>query len=396
MAAANIISSLFSVVLFIYLARTLGPESLGYISYAFTFVFFLSNFIDLGLSTYGMREVAKDTTGVSNYVSEIVSFRIVIASVIVAVSAFFIFTIQGLTVARLVILESLLMLFTCALATEWAFQGIEKMHMVLVSFAVTSTLQICLVLLLVKGPKDFVKVPLIYFFATLPIICAYLKRLGFRLRLKAGDLKRMSYHLSSSLVIWAISLFAQVYNSFDVFILGLFRSAGDVGYFTISRRAAGALSLFIVFLANAILPRLSHALGTDKAQFKSATGKFLKTALLIAVFVFLPIIIFSDKLIMLTVGSDYLPASLPLRIMTTGLIFVLFNVPYSTGLIASGLEREVLKQAGACAAFSVISNFILIPKYGMIGASVSFVFAEGLALAWILYVYHRRIRFYIK
>jgi len=76
MGAANIISTIFGAIFIIYLARVLQPQALGYFSYAFTLVFFLANFIDLGLSTYGVREVAKDKGRVSEYASEIISFRL--------------------------------------------------------------------------------------------------------------------------------------------------------------------------------------------------------------------------------------------------------------------------------------------------------------------------------
>ena len=107
MAAANVTSSLFSIALFIYMARALEPKAFGYVSYALTIVFFLAKFVDLGLSTYGVREVAKDKLRVSEYVSEIVSFRLVIAAflIIVAMTAALVFheagplrAIVGLTV----------------------------------------------------------------------------------------------------------------------------------------------------------------------------------------------------------------------------------------------------------------------------------------------------------
>ena len=84
MAAANMVGSLFSISLFIYLARTLKAEAFGTVSYAHSFAFYLLNFVDLGLTTYGIREVAKDRSKVSEYVSGIVSFRLVIAAIMLA------------------------------------------------------------------------------------------------------------------------------------------------------------------------------------------------------------------------------------------------------------------------------------------------------------------------
>jgi O-antigen/teichoic acid export membrane protein len=70
MAAANIIGSFFSIMLFVYLARALKVEAFGTLSYAHSVIFYILNFVDLGLSTYGIREVAKDRARVSEYVSE--------------------------------------------------------------------------------------------------------------------------------------------------------------------------------------------------------------------------------------------------------------------------------------------------------------------------------------
>jgi len=393
MAAANVVSSLFSVVLFVYLARTLMPDAFGYLSYAFTLIFFVANFIDLGLSTYGMREISKNRPRLSDYVSEIVSFRFIIAGILYVVFVIVAFLWPNAGVLKAVILSSSLMLFVFGFATEWAFQGIEKMHMVFISSTVTSVLQVGLIYILVRGPGDLLKVPVLYFVGALPIIVAFLVLLKFRLKVKVSDLRRMMSYLSSSLVIWLISVFAQVYNGLDIFIVGLFRSIAEVGSFTVARRITGGVVGFMLFLANAVLPRLSHALTKDLCQFRLATQKFLKLAIFLTIFGFLPLILFSKEFISVTFGREYLSANVPLKIMLAGLALVLFNLPYSTGLIACGLEKEVLKQTIGSAAINIVSNFILVPRYGIIGASLSFFLAEAFALAWILWAYKRKMVF---
>lgn len=392
LAAANIMSSLFGAGLFIYLARVLGPDAFGYFSYALTITFFLANFVDMGLSTYGIREVAKNKTRVSDYTSEIVSFRFLVASFLF--SALIIVTLLSAhsPILKTIIITSSLMLFTFALATEWAFQGTEKMRMVFISFCVTSVLQVGLTLLFVKKPSDLYRAPVIYFLATVPILIIYLKILRCRVLLKSEDMKKMFSYLSSSLVIWSISIFAQVYNGLDIFILGLFRPIQEVGYFTIARRVIGAFIMFMVFLTNAVLPRLAHAFCNDAELFKVTTHKFLKFAVLFTIFVLLPSIFLCEKVVMFAVGADYLPAVVPLNIMIIGLIFVLFNLPYSTGLIACGMEKAVMIQTAASAALSLLLNFIIIPKYGIIGASVSFTIVEIFAFAWIFWIYEKKIQ----
>lgn len=391
MAAANIVGSLFSITLFIYLARTLRAEAFGTVSYAHSFTFYLLNFVDLGLTTYGIREVAKDKARVSEYVSEIVSFKLLIASslFIILTAATFLFSVSASF--RIVMLGASLLLFVSALSTDWAYQGQEKMHMVLVSIATTTFLQLLMVWVFVKGPGDILKATPSYSLAAFLIPILYLIHFKYRPKLDFAYLKQIKRYLSSSLIIWLIAIFAQVYNGLDIVLLGLFKSPEEVGYFTIARRAIGGSTLLMIFLANALLPRLSSTFSNDVYQFNRATGKFIKLSLSLSIFVFLPLIALSGHIITFALGNEYLPASLPFKIMGFGLIIIMFNLPFSTGLIAAGFEKAVLKQVMASAFLSVVLNIFLMPGYGMIGGAASFLFAEILAILWILWAYRKHI-----
>ena len=391
MAAANILGSLFSITLFIYLARTLRAEAFGEVSYAHSFVFYLLNFVDLGLSTYGIREIAKDRGKASEYVSEIVSFKLLIAgSLFIVLTAATFLTSPSMSF-KMIMFGASLLLFVSALSTEWAYQGQEKMHMVFVSFVTTTLLQFLMVWVFVKAPSDILKATPVYSLAAFLIPILFLIHFKFKPKLDFSYLKQIKRYLASSLIIWLIAIFAQVYNGLDIVLLGLFRGPEEVGYFTIARRAIGGSTLLMVFLANALLPRLSATFSNDLCQFNSATVKFLKISLSLTVLVFLPIIVFSDHIISFALGGEYLPACVPFKIMGLGLIIVLFNLPFSTGLVAAGKEKEVLKQVLASASLSVILNSFLMPKYGMIGAATSFLCAEVLAIILILWAYRKHI-----
>ena len=392
MAASNVASSFLSIILFIYLARILGPESFGLLSSIFTLVFFLANFIDLGLSTYGVREIAKDRSKASEYVSDIVSFRLVIAAIMFAFFILSGFLSRDMHHLKYLMFGSSIVFFMWALGSEWAFQGIERMHMVFLSMTVTGALQLGLALIYIKSPGDITKVPVIYMAASIPMAVFLLRRMSFKLNIRWGELKRIAMFLSSSLSIWGIGIFAQIYNSLDIFILGLSRTPEEVGYYTVARRIIGTLAGLFAFLAAAVLPSLSSsAFDKDVPRFRSATRKFIVLAVFITFTILLPLAIFGTGIITLTVGGAYSPAGAPLKLMIAALILILFNLPFSTGLIASGYEKDVLKQALASAVLSVGSNFYLMPKYGIIGGCISFLLAESLALIWILCLYRKRI-----
>jgi len=266
------------------------------------------------------------------------------------------------------------------------------MHMVFVSFTITPFLQLFLNVMFVRSPADVLRIPVISFISSIPVIALFLYKLKFRLQLPRINFKRIRLYLSSSIVIWGISVLAQAYNGLDIVILGFFRKPEEVGCFTVARRIVGGAATLMILLANAVLPRLSATFVSDLKQFNQATAKFLKISCIIIVLVLVPLVAFSSQIIKLTVGAAYGSASIPLKIMSMALILVMVNLPYSTGLIAASFEKDVLKQACASALTSLILNLVLMPKYGMIGAAISFLLAESLALTWILVIYSKRIR----
>lgn len=390
MAAANVVSACLNILLYIYLARRLGAERLGRFSFVQAMILYMFSFIDLGLSTFGTREIAKNKAEAPNYVNNIVSLRFFIAAAIYLLFAVYAVFSKQLLEIKIIMIIMALWLFTFAFSVEWAFQGLERMHFVFISLVTTSALQFFFIWLLVKGPYYFVSVPAILFITTLPIVIIYLWILKFRLKIRTLDFKILKFYFSSALVIWAISLFAQVYNGFDVIMMGWLRPASEVGYFTIARKFIGGITFFSIFLANAALPRYAATLKEGLDRFKVNTYQFLRVVILIGA-ALLILVLFSKKLIIFAVGSEYLAANMSFKILMLGVVFVLLNLPFSTALIAAGWEKEVLKQAIASALLNVGLNFYLIPKWGMEGASLSFVYAEALAVIWVIYIYRKKI-----
>jgi len=391
MAGANVVNSAGNVFIFIYLARVLGVEMFGYLAFAQAIVLYLMNFIDLGLSFYGMREIAKDRAKASALVSAIISFRLLIALALFIICVLSVSFFPLTPIVRALLAWYSITFFISACMTEWAYQGIERMGNIFLSFTVSTFFQCALLYVLIKDPNDVLKVPLAYIAAPLPIAILFLRRLRFRFMISVAGLRDMRHHLSSALVIWGISICAQVYNSFDIVILGALKHPEEVGYYSVARRISSGIVLFACFLASAVLPRLSHAYLNDKRQFQAATRKYLLINVFILCTMVVPIALFSRQFITLTVGEAYVPAFVPFTIMMAAVFCIMLNLPFSSGLIAAGFEKDVLKQAAACAVVSVLSNLILIPRYGMVGAALSFLLAETLALVYIQYIYRAKI-----
>ena len=78
----QIVSSVLSFFLGIFIARNLGDVGLGKYSFAYTFVFFFAIFLDLGYNMLLIRDVSRDKSKVNKYVSNLLSFRVICALIV--------------------------------------------------------------------------------------------------------------------------------------------------------------------------------------------------------------------------------------------------------------------------------------------------------------------------
>lgn len=387
--SANTIKGVLQLAIFIYLARTLLTEAFGYFSYAFAIVAYLMNFVDLGLATYGIREIAKNKSRLFKYTSDIVSFRLIVAFVLYLIFSFIIVLKPGVSEIKLLNLGMGLLLFSFAIGAEWAFQAVEKMHLVFLSFLFSSLFQFVLIFYLVKSPADLKIAAFIIFAAALPVSFIFLKLLKYAPKFKIADFKRIKLYLKSALVIWSITIFSQFYNTFDIVLLGIIKGPKDVGYFTVARQLVGWVIMFAIFLANAALPRLSPAFGKNLYEFNKIRIHFLKVLVLLGACTLLPLGIFTKNILSISVGESYFPADPVIKIFTLAAALVFFNIPFSTSLIAAGYEKKVLRQVIGVAIISFVLNLALIPRFGMIGAAFSYLGAESIALIWIVIIYRK-------
>ena len=178
---------------------------------------------------------------------------------------------------------------------------------------------------------------------------------------------------------WVIgaAIFIFLFPRLDVFLLPFFVSLDDVGVYGAASQLMMAVSLMIRSMSNVVLPRSMTALESltqFKAYLVSITGSVL--AIIGIIFVF---IIFSDDIVNITYGNDFVFASKLLQIMLLGTAFLSIYIPFSYLFYAINAPqiRFFIELGKFFFGFIIIITCIKI--YGTVGASV------GMALTNIIY-----------
>ena len=182
-----------------------------------------------------------------------------------------------------------------------------------------------------------------------------------------------------------LSIIGLLYQSFDKVMLARFRNLSTVGYYSFGEKFANIFKLTTDSITRAFNPFFQKEanLGAEKNK-KNIINYFYKLSAIYILFGFI-VISFSEELIKLLTTSEFY------RSMYIAPIFVFYYLVGSIfGLLSLNqimFGKKMIYQipSSLISIFANISlNFILIPKYGAIGAvistTVSAILSDGLLL----------------
>jgi len=163
-----------------------------------------------------------------------------------------------------------------------------------------------------------------------------------------------------------------IFNYSDTVMIAFFRSLQEVGLYNSAYPTAKVLWMLSGALTLVLLP-ISSELWVKKDIFRLKEGiKLLyKYSFILVIPASLVFFVFPDFILLFLFGLEYTAASNVLRLLSIGTIFyIIFQINNSI-LMGIGKPEQVSKVMLFAALLNLIGNFILIPPYGIIGATIS-------------------------
>ena len=158
----------------------------------------------------------------------------------------------------------------------------------------------------------------------------------------------------------------------DTLMLTYFSGAVAVGYYNAAMPTAAAITMLFRAITDIIVP-FSSELWAKNYKKHLQDGLFLlyKYLFLLVLPISLIIFVFSNFIIRALFGADYLPASVALKVLSVSII--LLSMTSINGSFMSGIGKPQFytKVIIIAAVFNAIFNWILIPKFSFVGASIA-------------------------
>jgi O-antigen/teichoic acid export membrane protein len=384
--AKNTVSLLFSGLVaqftgfcaIVYLARVLGPENFGKINFAIAVVAYFTLMTHLGLPLVGTREIARDRKIIGPYFTNIFLMRVAFSFVsFILLILFTLLLNKALEVKNLIFLYGI-GVFVSAMMLDWIFQGIEKMEVIGLGRVISAFVYVGLVFLFIKNKEQFLLIPCFQvlgtFTAAMVLIALFLKGFG-RPRFKFSlPLCRHIFLQSVPLGI-SIILIQVIYNV-DTVMLGFMRTDAEIGYYNSAYRIILPLIMVGGVYFDAVFPVMSNYYQTSLASLEKLQFNTAKLMGIIALPLAFSGTFLALPIITLLYGPKYSHGVIPFQILIWAVALIYLNMIYARGMWACNRQNKYVKIVFAQALINIVLNFVLIPPFGIIGASVSTVAAE--------------------
>jgi len=389
----ELVTRLVSTVITIYIARELGVDSFGQITFAVAFTAYFNLFADFGLTTLGIREIARKRINTNYIASNILILQLIIGTtLLVCMGLLLVFIPVDVISNDLKLLTFLfgISLIPGALSMAYVFDAHERMELTSLSRIVTQAVALPLTLLFVIWTKNVIVVPVVQFIAGLAsVIFTFIvlrKLLNFVY--EKWDFKYQKELFRSAVPFVLATLFTNIYNTFDILFIQFYLGVEQVGYYAAGFKIITLLLILPRFFQTAFYPAISHILHKNPLKVQALINRSFMILFIIGFPIALGGSVLGQQLLDLVFGNDYTQSVLSFRIAIWIIFFIFINVGLSTYLLANNQEKEYTKISFIGAILNVFSVIILVPLLGIVGAAIARVVTEIVIL--FLYYIHTK------
>lgn len=390
--AGMLFSKLFTYLYRIILARHYGPDSYGLFSLAIAVIGLLTTISTFGfiggLERYipfyrGRKEVKK-----IKFIFKKTMIFFALASIVLMALLFLTSDFIAVRIFKEEQLGLFLKLFSIAIplgvfgkAFLSLLKGFEKIELysAITNFLDNFSRVVFLWILIVIG-AGIISIPLSYLFGVFVVLVTAMffsiKILPeiFRKKYKNGNSERFAFQSFVS-YSWPLVLFGFVLSIFhwtDSFVIGIFQTAKEVGFYNIAMPLAILLTLPKDIMMQLFLPMITRKYGkNEKDEIEQLSRQVSKWILIISLPIFILFMVFPDEIINSLFGSEYLVAKTSFRLLSIS-AFVTATIGFSRELVlVKGKSRTIFYYTLVFTVVNFLLNLLLVPKYGIDGAAVA-------------------------
>ena len=361
-----------------YVARVLGANGTGIYSYTYSIASYFILFVQLGVSLYGRREIASNTSKekASNTFWEIFSVTTIAFAVVSAAYLAFVLCLGQQFRTELMI--QYILLVGAWLDISWLFFGLEKFKIAITRNMIVKVLSLLLVFVFIKTPEDTNKYILLMALSSLASTLVMWITLPKHINRPTAHERKTRDHLKGMVVLFLPILAIQLYSITDKICLGLMTNMSEVGIYENVYKISRVPVAAITAIGTVMLPRITNMIANGKKKLsKKYIDKSLSATLLIGSACAFGLASVSHPFVDIYLGDEYASGAPVLQLLSLVLIIIAWgNVFRMQYILPNKMDKLYLKSVILGVITNILLNLLLIPRYNSFGAALASLASE--------------------
>ena len=360
--------------------NVVGAEQYGFYFALFNFSLILNILLDLGITNYNNRNISQNESGLTLNFSNIFTLRLILGVFyfVVSMAAAWLCNYNSHQLAMLMFLTFNQFLLALILYLRSNLAGLQLFKTDSIMSVLDRVVMIVICSLLLWG--NITSQPFRIEWFVYAQTGAYLltAAVAFVLVFIHAPTFRPTFNLQFSLEVLRksfpfalLTLLMSLYNRIDSVMLERLLPDGKVqaGIYAQAFRISDACCMFALLFANLLLPMFSRMI----KQRENVAGllKLSTVAMAVPVVAGAAACVFYRGQVMDLLYSNHVAESAPIfALLISGFVTISMVYIYGTLLTANGSLRQLNIVAFCGMVFNIAMNFVLIPRYGALGAAI--------------------------
>ena len=398
---AQLITWALSLVLSIFMTRSLGPAGIGKYQLAISIWAIMSILITFGMDMFLVKEIARNPENLPEFYSTSTITRIILYAVGFAITGLYVslanYPADTVTIIYIIGISSLLGVIGGA--CQASLQGLERMEFVSIGDIVSKgfiTVAIIALLLAGFGLKQVAIVIIVGAAISFIIQFLALRRLQ-PLRL-VFHFPKAKWMLAASFPYLMIIGVRTIYSQIDVVVISLLVNETVLGWYSMATRLFATFLFIPTVIMMAVFPVMSRIHTADPESLPKLFRKNVDFVLLLGVPIGLGLMVISDQLVVLLFGEAFAKSGVVLAIMGLVLIMTYQNMAIGQFLISTDRQNVWTKVMAIAIGVTILLDIVLIPfcqsqfDNGAIGGALSFLVTETAMTIYGIWLLRKELR----
>lgn len=382
--ASAVVGSALALLASAHLARALGVASFGQFNMARTVGEYLLLVISFGFTLAGTRAIIADPASRDVIVVRTTTVRLVLS--LLTLAAVCIYCVWSRSPGASLIAIVAVSVVCSSLVMDWVYSALGNMRLPSIARVLGRAAYAAVVVVLVRSATDqtIAAWALVLEAALLAVVLIPGLRIRLSARIVKDALAGTQRMVRSSWRLGLAQAARQLKTNVDILLIAVLSTPLALGYYSAAYRLVLLVNMLAVLYATVLMPDIAHRYEGGGEWRRSATigvrASILGSCVVIGVLA--PV---SPRLLVTLFGPEYRPAGAVMAVLMCAAAPLFLSAALGNIAVAIGKPQVFARTAVAAAVLNLLTNLVLIPRFGITGAAITTLITE-VALAVTLVV----------